>query len=233
MRPSLLVVLFAALALPAWGEDVDPDRAALVEAAKSARMSITDALSIAYNLRRRPLQAELRLDQHGRLVLRATIREADEKNERFEDWTGPVGAAGWAPVRRPLTAGNDLQLAKQAAALVANKQLLRQAILAAERTDERAGPGDRVLGVRPIALGRRTHLRVTLLDGDRIEQRTFDPKESTFSAATVSPTPKRLELPALVAPPLPTKDVTWFNVEKDSPVLGKGRPTLVVITNPG
>jgi len=207
----------------------------LLEAVIACPISLAQALTPAYGVGRQPLRAEFLLDTDGKLLLRAVVRVQSGEEAAFEEWLGPVHAAGWIPRARELTEATELaEATAQAASLESDKKLLGKVLEGATRTEDRPAPGEVALSITPTTQDGRTTVLLRVGVKGTVRGLRFDPTTSTYAVEDPAPTPKpvRQETPTLHA--LAGADGTWFNVDTAPTFKSRrGSPILVVVTDPG
>ena len=239
MRPSFPVALLLLALVPGTSiaeEGPSSERpTTLLEAAQACPRSLSQAMERTYGTDRRPVRAELVLDTAGGLLARAVVRVVEDEQVSFEEWLGPLGGGGWIPMARAMT--DAVEVAKAAAQwklLESERNLLRKTLAAAIRTEEHAGPADIVLAIGPVS-GRRGPAvsRRAAHDGE-LRGLRFEPASSAFEVVAPDPAPQRISPTVRVFPEFEVPSGRWFTTPS-APTLAKlrGRPVLVVLTDPG
>ena len=226
---SLVLVLASVSAVRAEDQG-DP----LLEAARSCPLSLRKAMHITYADGRRPLDAELVLDTAGRLMIRATVHVPEGDEATFERWTGHVHGGGWVPTRETLTGTAAEVASRRLAHLGQDRERLHWALDGAIGTEERPGPADLALAVRPVDEDRPGVL-LRVAEGGTIRGLRFERGEVAFTVvdAPASPSPAPYTAPTMPAFDV-VEDGTWFNTDEPPTLEGlRGRPVLIVITDPG
>lgn len=186
-----------------------------------------------------PLEAGLMVDPDDRLLARVLVAIVDRetKAQAFERWEGYVEGAGWVPERRTLTEEPELARARHLLALLDQRRLaLSAAVRGAVRDDENpTRPADLVLSAAPTERDGAVQIGLAVIDGGELASLDYDPQRPAYRRNAEKPA---LDLRAAVLertlPPLAVAGGTWFNVaEAPAPGSWRGRPILVVTTDPG
>lgn len=234
---SLIPLCLGLLALAAHAEEAPQEKAAdpLLAAVRACPLALGEAMGPTYANRGQPLGAEFRLDQKGRLVLRALVRVMADDDAWFEEWTGFVHGGGWVPHRQKITSDERFEeAARRWALLERNSGKIRNALRFAVPGAEHVGPAETVLSVYPTRVDAKLAIDMRVVAKGRIRGLRYEPETRTFELRDAPPAPKRVTFDAPPLPALGTIEGTWFNVEsKPGFAAWKGRPLLVVITDPG
>ena len=231
MRVVSLALLLCVLAAPTFAGDPPDDP--LLRAVAACPRSLRDAMGVAYGSAHTPIEARFALGHDGRLLLQATVHVTKGDGEAYEVWTGRVDEAGWVPYRRPLGAGAALDDAKADWTIMREQAgLLRFTLDGAVKTEERAGPADHVIAIRPVRDADTLTLALEVGVGAERRGLRYDHAASSYAVVAPGDTPTIDFTP----PALPELDVDghWSNVD-EPPLLAtmRGHPVVVVITDPG
>lgn len=238
MRPIPLSVLMLCVLIPRVhaGEVEEVSGGdALVRAVQASPLSLGEAMQIAYGGDRQPISAAFLLDASDQLLLRAILRVVDGAETAFEEWVGPVHAAGWIPHRRALEGPSALARAERRwRGAKDNPQLMRRAVKGAVGAQEPPAATDVALAVQIELHAGEARALLRVGKNGMVRGLVFDPEAATYSRVDPGPSPERAAFEAPSLPPLDVADAVWFNVEGEPTLEAwRGSPVLVVITDPG
>lgn len=236
MRHIPVLLLLLVLAAPV-AEAGDP-AGVLARRTEDSPRSLDHIIGSTLQLGHWPLRAEMVLDTDGRLMARVLIAivNTPKATQRFESWSGYIESAGWVPQKRALAAPDEVEQATRLLELLGERRhALGSAVGGSIRNEENpAKPADFVISAAPVE--RDGELRVALLvsyDG-AIKGVEWNPEGARFRPMARPDHTKPIKPLVRSLPPLKVPGGAWFNVEEDpAPESWRGKPLLVVTTDPG